>query len=111
MIHVAIYQNENKECVGFRTEGHAGYSEKGSDIVCAAVSVLVLNTINAIERYAKDPCSVINNDEVGLIAYYLVNGYPSADAGLLLNTMILGLVNMADDDNYAEYIDLTFEEV
>ena len=37
MIHVAIYQNENKECVGFRTEGHAGYSEKGSDIVCAAV--------------------------------------------------------------------------
>ena len=41
MIHVAIYQNENKECVGFRTEGHAGYSEEGSDIVCAAVSVLV----------------------------------------------------------------------
>ena len=110
MIHVTIYQNENSECVGFRTEGHAGYSEKGSDVVCAAASMLVINTINAIEQYAKDPCSVINNDEVGLIAYYLVNGYPSADAGLLLNTMILGLVNMADDDNYAEYIDLTFEE-
>ncbi len=111
MIHVAIYQNENKECVGFRTEGHAGYSEEGSDIVCAAVSVLVLNTINAIELYTQDPCSVIHNDEAGLIAYYLVNGFPSEGAGLLLNTMILGLEHMADDENYAEYIDLTFEEV
>ncbi len=111
MIHVAIYQNENKECVGFRTEGHAGYSEEGSDIVCAAVSVLVLNTINAIELYTQDPCSVIHNDEAGLIAYYLVNGFPSEGAGLLLNTMFLGLEHMADDENYAEYIDLTFEEV
>ncbi len=111
MIHVAIYQNENKECVGFRTEGHAGYSEKGSDIVCAAVSVLVLNTINAIEIYAQDPCSVIHSDEAGLIAYYLVNGYPSEGACLLLNAMILGLEHMADDENYAEYIDLIFEEV
>ena len=111
MIHVTIYQNENRECVGFRTEGHAGYSEEGSDIVCAAASVLVINTMNAIERYAQDPCSVISNDEAGLITYYLVNGYPSKDADLLLNTMILGLENMADDANYAEYIDLTFEEV
>ena len=102
MIHVTIYQNENRECVGFRTEGHAGYSEEGSDIVCAAASVLVINTMNAIERLAY---------EAGLIAYYLVNGYPSKDADLLLNTMILGLENMADDANYAEYIDLTFEEV
>ena len=30
---------------------------------------------------------------------------------LLLNTMILGLKGMADDENYEEYIDLTFEEV
>ncbi len=30
---------------------------------------------------------------------------------LLLNAMILGLEQMVDDDNYAEYIDLTFEEV
>ena len=54
---------------------------------------------------------MIHNDEAGLIAYYLVNGFPSEGAGLLLNTMILGLEHMADDENYAEYIDLTFEEV
>ena len=85
MIHVVIYQNEKEECTGFQTEGHAEYADPGQDIVCAAASVLIINTMNAIE--------------------------PSKEAGLLLNTMILGLKGMADDENYEEYIDLTFEEV
>ena len=39
--------------MGFDLEGHAGYSEAGTDIVCAAVSVLVINTINAVEMYTE----------------------------------------------------------
>ena len=31
MIHVTIYQNKNKECVGFLTDGHAGFDEEGKD--------------------------------------------------------------------------------
>ena len=88
MIHVTIFQNKYKECVGFQTEGHAEYADPGQDIVCAAASILVINTINAIEEFTEDDASL-----------------------LLLNTMILGLEQMVDDDNYAEYIDLTFEEV
>ena len=49
MIHVTIFCNEDKECVGFQTEGHAEYAEPGEDIICAAVSILVINTINSIE--------------------------------------------------------------
>ena len=101
MIHVTIFQNKYKECVGFQTEGHAEYADPGQDIVCAAASILVINTINAIEE--------ISEDETGMISYHL--NHPSKDAQLLLNTMILGLEQMVDDDNYAEYIDLTFEEV
>ena len=111
MIHVTIYQNNRGECVGFLSEGHAGYSEEGSDVVCAAASVLIINTMNAIELYAKDPCSLVTNEETGRIAYHVISGHPSDDASLLLRTMILGLEEMADDENYAEYIDLTFEEV
>ena len=101
MIHVTIFQNKYKECVGFQTEGHAEYADPGEDIVCAAASILVINTINAIEEFTED--------EMGMISYHL--NHPSKDAQLLLNTMILGLEQMVDDDNYAEYIDLTFEEV
>ena len=49
MIHVVIYQNEKEECTGFQTEGHAEYADPGQDIVCAAASVLIINTMNAIE--------------------------------------------------------------
>ena len=34
MINITIYDN------GFEIEGHAGYAQKGSDIICAAVSAL-----------------------------------------------------------------------
>ena len=42
MIHVTIFQNKYKECVGFQTEGHAEYANPGQDIVCAAASILVI---------------------------------------------------------------------
>ena len=32
MIHVTIFQNKYKECVGFQTEGHAEYADPGQDI-------------------------------------------------------------------------------
>ena len=111
MIHVTIYENSRKECTGFQTKGHAGYKDEGQDIVCAAASVLMINTINAIEMYASDECSVMSDRDAGMIAYHLRGGRPSKEADLLLKTMILGLESMADDENYAEYIDLKFEEV
>lgn len=111
MIHVTIFENNRKECVGFQTEGHAGYKDEGQDIVCAAVSVLVINTINAIEMYVPDECSVVSDEDTGVLAYHLRNGRPSEGAALLLKTMILGLESMADDENYMKYIDLRFEEV
>ena len=110
MIHITIFENEKNECIGFQTEGHAGYAESGEDIVCAAASVLVLNTMNAIEAFASDEYSVMADEDTGMISYHLTKN-PSKEAGLLLSSMILGLQNMVDDENYAEYIDLTFEEV
>jgi len=110
MIYAAIYQNEKKECIGFQIEGHAGYGEEGQDIVCAAVSLLVINTMNAIELYAGDEFSVISEEKDGIIACHLTTA-PSKAANLLLKTMILGLSGLANDENYKNFIDLTFEEV
>ena len=110
MIHVTIYQNKRKEYTGFKTYGHAGFSDEGQDIVCAAVSVLIINTVNAIETFTKDRTSLVSDDAEGVIDYSLKER-PSKEAELLLDTMVLGLTEMSDDENYAEYIDLTFEEV
>lgn len=35
-------------------KGHAGYSEYGTDIVCASVSSIAITTVNAITRLNSD---------------------------------------------------------
>ncbi len=110
MIHVTVFQNKRREYTGFKTYGHAGFSDAGQDIVCAAASILLINTVNAIEKFTEDRTCLISDDAEGVIDYSLKDK-PSKEARLLLDTMVLGLVEMSDDENYAEYIDLTFEEV
>ena len=109
MTEVTIYKNEKNECVGFRAYGHAGYAVEGEDIVCAAISILTINTMNAIEAYTNAKCSLISDDEQGVLDFQIEN--PTKESTLLLNTMILGLESMVNDEDYAEYIDLKFEEV
>ena len=35
-------------------DGHAGYAEKGNDIICASVSMLAQNLINSVEALTED---------------------------------------------------------
>jgi len=109
MTKVTIYKNVKNECVGFKALGHAGYAEEGEDIVCAAISILTINTMNAIETFTDADVFLDTDEELGLIEYKIDE--PTKETSLLLDTMVLGLQTMADDENYAEYIDLLFEEV
>ncbi|MEG1716659.1 MAG: ribosomal-processing cysteine protease Prp [Lachnospiraceae bacterium] len=110
MIKVTILKNSKHECVGFKAVGHAGANIKGQDIVCAAASVLIINTINSIDKFSPDETTMVSDDEDGIIDYS-INGNPSDESTLLLKAMILGLEEMANDENYEQYIDMTFEEV
>ena len=109
MTELTIYKNEKNECVGFRAYGHAGYAVEGEDIVCAAISILTINTMNAIETFTDADVSLETDEEIGFIEYRIDK--PTKETSLLLDTMVLGLQTMVDDENYAEYIDLLFEEV
>jgi len=66
--------------------------------------------VNAIEIFTQNEASLVSDDEQGLIDYR-ISGRPTKETTLLLKAMILGLEEMADDENYEKYIDLTFEEV
>ena len=109
MTKVTIYRNFENECVGFDVIGHAGYAEEGEDIVCAAISILVINTMNAIETFTDVQYSQVADEEEGMIQYRVE--HPTKESTLLLNTMILGLQTMEDNELYTDYIDLIFEEV
>ena len=110
MTHVTIYRNRNKECTGFTAIGHAGYAKEGEDLVCAAVSVLVINTCNAIEKLTDTAVSLVTDEAEGLIDCRLKDA-PSEQTGLLISAMILGIESIADNKEYEESIQLSFEEV
>ena len=110
MIKVTIYKTERQEYAGFDMEGHAGYAEAGEDIVCAGVSALVINALNSIERFTDDETSCVSDEDTGSIEFRF-DGIPSHDATLLLDSMILGLEEIEDSNDYEKYIDIIFKEV
>ncbi len=52
MIHVEISKKNNK-VKQIRISGHSGYETIGKDIVCAAVSSIVITSVNAILSFKK----------------------------------------------------------
>lgn len=110
MIRVTIYQNADKQYVGMRVSGHAEYDQSGRDIVCAAVSTLVLNTINSIEKFTYDQIEVRKKEDLGEIAFRFHNRV-GVKSILLIDSLILGLENIRKDNNEKEYIRLRIREV
>ena len=108
MITVKIYKNQEEEYVGFQTDGHAEYAEEGYDIVCAAVSILINNTMNSIEQFTYDTFNAHREQEGGNVEF-MFHSEPSREATLLIDSMILGLTSI--EKQYSQYISLQFEEV
>lgn len=113
MIKADIFRNKNKDIYGFRITGHAGYSEEGSDIICSAVTILVINTINSIELFTKDDFNGnMDEENGGFIEFFIPAieaGNECHDAQLLLKTMLNGLNTIRDE--YSCYIQVNDEEV
>ena len=109
MTKVTIFRNFENECVGFEVFDHAEYADEGSDIVCAAISILTINTMNAIEQFTDVDFAQEVDEEACSI--WFIGDRSTKETALLLETMVLGLQTLEDDNNYTEYIDLIFEEV
>ena len=104
MIDVIAFA-KNGKYTGLKVSGHAGFDENGRDIVCAAVSVLTLNLANSIEQFCDDKFTVDCSD--GL--FYLVLHDRSEKSGVLLDSCILGLMDIGE--GYSEFIKINLQEV
>jgi uncharacterized protein YsxB (DUF464 family) len=110
MTEITFYQTEEGDLTGFRSEGHAGYADSGEDIVCAAISALIINTINSINELTEDHIDVDIDEEEGYIDASFFDP-PGREAQLLLKSLALGLTNIEDDGSVSDFIDVIFEEV
>ena len=125
MISVTIYKDQ-EHYVGLECFGHAGFEQAGKDIVCSAVSILIINTINGIEQFTEDAFTLDTKDgsegstakrcffhkkaqEDNLIRFRLTEDV-SEQSQLLMDVLVLGLTEI--NKQYGDsYLTLRFEEV
>ena len=100
---------EDDRVLAFTCNGHAGYARESEDIVCAAISVLVINTINSIETLTCTKPIVETDQESGYIHCSFEEDITD-DAALLLDSMILGLSQIKEQYG-TKYIDVKIKEV
>ncbi len=109
MTTVIIRKTADGSYQGFTCRGHSGFARKGRDIVCASVSVLVINTINSIEKLADGKMDIETDEKAGYIQCQF--SLPLSKAGkLFMDSMILGLSEIAEQYG-KKYLTLNYEEV
>ena len=87
MISVKLF-NRNGKVVKVSADGHSGYGEHGSDVVCAAVSAIVQTAYLAIKDAGGD-------SERGLFEF-TVGDANRHDCDVILRAMAVGLHDMAE---------------
>ncbi|MGB4438962.1 MAG: ribosomal-processing cysteine protease Prp [Sedimentibacter sp.] len=109
MITITIYKT--KDIInGFIVEGHSGFAEEGSDIVCASVSILsytALNSINLVAGVDPEFISYDVDEETGLMSLRTLVNNDKTD--VVYRNFMVGIELLLED--YSDYITLKFEEV
>ena len=91
-------------------KGHAGFGRFGRDIVCSAVSVLFINTMNSIERFTDDRPRIKTKRKLGKQLIDVTFDKPiTKETVLLLDSMMLGL-NEIQKEYGDKYLSLIYEE-
>lgn len=109
MIQVTVYVDSQERIVRFHTYGHAEYAQAGSDIICSAVSAIVLTTVNSIEALTEDAFICQQEQETGEITVSFET-VPGHDAQLLMQAMLIGLKGISNEYG-AKYLKVNTKEV
>ena len=96
---------ENERITGFSVFGHSGYSEAGSDIVCAAVSAVV----SMAEATINDVCGAkakvrVKNEDARVTLTLPASCDEEDTVRAVLAGMMLYLCNLRED--YPDYLDV-----
>ena len=96
MTRVTIFRDPNGAYRGFLVSGHSGYANAGEDIVCAGISALTINTVNALDQLTDARFALDSDAKDGRINVRF-HEPPTHDAELLMHAMILGLQGIQKD--------------
>ena len=99
MVKASFCIRENS--ASFKVQGHSGFAEEGSDIVCAAVSSAAIMTVNTITGILgeKDTSKVKDG-----FLQFEASGKPARDMIMGLRLHLEGL-----SEEYPDYVTVTTE--
>ncbi|MGN0389212.1 MAG: ribosomal-processing cysteine protease Prp [Wujia sp.] len=104
----AVFYKDSEQYRGFSVSGHAGYEKKGRDIICASVSTLVINTVNAIETLTANT-GVCEQDGSGCIRFKFSSDCDEKGQ-LLIQALDMGLTNISKEYG-KKYLQVHYKEV
>ena len=107
MTNITFYVKSDKSIIGFKSKGHAGFGVRGTDVVCASVSILLINTVNSIEKLTSEECSYKINDRRATIDFQMDTVGDGSQ--LLLQSLKMGLEGI--EDGYPGNVTINIEEV
>ncbi|MBP3203864.1 MAG: ribosomal-processing cysteine protease Prp [Lachnospiraceae bacterium] len=91
--------------------GHAGYAKAGEDIVCAAISVLVISAMNSLEGLAGEKFSETADEETGFMNFVFPEDKPLQEKSVfLLDAMVYSLENLSREYG-KKYLQVKVKEV
>lgn len=90
----------------FSCMGHSGFDDMGKDIVCAAVSMLVINTANSLEKLTDNKLTATDDEYIR----WEFEDIPDDKGKLLMDSMVMGLKEI--EKKYGnDFLRLMIEEV
>ena len=107
MICITVTESDG-EYISVESNGHAGYAEEGQDIICAAVSALIVNTVNSVETLTED--LIISEAGDGYVVLFHSRMGILESTALLVKSLLLGLESIRRDYG-AQYLEIAFKEV
>ena len=96
---------EDDRITGFSVSGHSGYSEAGSDIVCAAISAVVTMAEATINEVCGAKAKVRVKEEGARVTLTLPASCDEEESvQAVLSGMMLTLISLRED--YPDYIEV-----
>lgn len=109
MTEADIFRDREGRYAYFACHGHADDGAvEGEDIICAAISMLVINTINSLEALAHADITYAAAAEGGDLSCRFESP-PDEKATLLVDSMLLGLKSVRDTYG-GEYLVINLKE-
>ncbi|MHB0884989.1 MAG: ribosomal-processing cysteine protease Prp [Bacillota bacterium] len=99
MITVRVTRSEG-QIMAFQIEGHSGYAESGSDVICSAVSALSQGAVAGLERVVGlTPVYTIHDGWLNLsrMSKRRLTVDQRRQAQTVLETMVVALKQVAQD--------------